>query len=159
MTEVRDVETANDIPAAVEVLLVEDNPEDAELTTRVLQKQNLANRLVWLKNGAQALDFVFARGAYAGRRVDDTPRLLLLDLSLPKVSGLEVLQQVKADPRTRKMPVVVLSSSTQDKDILRTYDLGVNSYVSKPVQFEEFARVVTQLGLYWLLINKRPTES
>jgi len=159
MTEVRDVEVANDIPAAVEVLLVEDNPDDAELTTRVLQKQNLANRLVWLKNGAQALDFVFARGAYAGRRVDDTPRLLLLDLSLPKVSGLEVLQQVKADPRTRKMPVVVLSSSTQDKDILRTYDLGVNSYVSKPVQFEEFARVVTQLGLYWLLINKRPTES
>jgi len=153
------VEVANDIPAAVEVLLVEDNPDDAELTTRVLQKQNLANRLVWLKNGAQALDFVFARGAYAGRRVDDTPRLLLLDLSLPKVSGLEVLQQVKADPRTRKMPVVVLSSSTQDKDILRTYDLGVNSYVSKPVQFEEFARVVTQLGLYWLLINKRPTES
>lgn len=153
------MEVANDIPAAVEVLLVEDNPDDAELTTRVLQKQNLANRLVWLKNGAQALDFVFARGAYAGRRVDDTPRLLLLDLSLPKVSGLEVLQQVKADPRTRKMPVVVLSSSTQDKDILRTYDLGVNSYVSKPVQFEEFARVVTQLGLYWLLINKRPTES
>jgi two-component system response regulator len=153
------VEAANDIPAAVEVLLVEDNPDDAELTTRVLQKQNLANRLVWLKNGAQALDFVFARGAYAGRRVDDTPRLMLLDLSLPKVSGLEVLQQVKADPRTRKMPVVVLSSSTQDKDILRTYDLGVNSYVSKPVQFEEFARVVTQLGLYWLLINKRPTES
>jgi two-component system response regulator len=153
------VEAANDIPAAVEVLLVEDNPDDAELTTRVLQKQNLANRLVWLKNGAQALDFVFARGAYAGRRVDDTPRLLLLDLSLPKVSGLEVLQQVKADPRTRKTPVVVLSSSTQDEDILRTYDLGVNSYVSKPVQFEEFARVVTQLGLYWLLINKRPTES
>lgn len=153
------MEAANDIPGAVEVLLVEDNPDDAELTTRVLQKQNLANRLVWLKNGAQALDFVFARGAYAGRRVDDTPRLMLLDLSLPKVSGLEVLQQVKADPRTRKMPVVVLSSSTQDKDILRTYDLGVNSYVSKPVQFEEFARVVTQLGLYWLLINKRPTES
>jgi len=153
------VEAANDILVAVEVLLVEDNPEDAELTTRVLQKQNLANRLVWLKNGAQALDFVFARGAYAGRRVDDTPRLLLLDLSLPKVSGLEVLQQVKADPRTRKMPVVVLSSSTQDKDILRTYDLGVNSYVSKPVQFEEFARVVTHLGLYWLLINKRPVES
>lgn len=144
--------------AAVEILLVEDNPEDAELTRRVLQKQNLANHLVWLKNGALALDFLFARGAYANRIIGETPHLMLLDLSLPKVSGLEVLQQVKADPRTRKMPVVVLSSSTQDKDILRTYDLGVNSYVSKPVQFEDFARVVTHLGLYWLLINKRPVE-
>ena len=153
------MEALNESQAAVQILLVEDNPEDAELTTRALQKQNLANHLVWLKNGALALDFLFARGAYAGQRVDETPHLLLLDLSLPKVSGLEVLQQVKADPRTRKMPVVVLSSSTQDKDILRTYDLGVNSYVSKPVQFEDFARVVTHLGLYWLLINKRPTES
>jgi len=149
----------NPTQSAVQILLVEDNPEDAELTQRVLQKQNLANHLVWLKNGAQALDFLFARGEYANRLVDETPHLLLLDLSLPKVSGLEVLQQVKADPRTRKTPVVVLSSSTQDKDILRTYDLGVNSYVSKPVQFEEFARVVTHLGLYWLLINKRPVES
>jgi CheY-like chemotaxis protein len=152
------MEAPIDTPA-VEILLVEDNADDAELTRRVLQKQNLANNLVWLKNGAQALDFLFARGAYSNRRVDETPRLLLLDLSLPKVSGLEVLQQVKADPRTRKTPVVVLSSSTQDKDILRTYDLGVNSYVSKPVQFEEFARVVTQLGLYWLLINKPPAAS
>ena len=140
----------------VEILLIEDSPEDAELTMRALKKQNLANRLVWLKNGALGLDFLFARGAYAGRNSMDTPRLVLLDLSLPKVGGLEVLQQIKSDPRTRKIPVVVLSSSTQDRDILRTYDLGVNSYVSKPVQFDEFAQVVTQLGLYWLLINKSP---
>jgi len=143
----------------VEILLIEDSPEDAELTIRVLQAQNLANRLVWLKNGALGLDFLFGRGAYADRNVVETPRLVLLDLSLPKVSGLEVLQQLKADPRTRKIPVVVLSSSTRDKDILRTYDLGVNSYVSKPVHFEEFASVVSQLGLYWVLINKPPTES
>jgi len=140
----------------VEILLIEDSAEDAELTMRALKKQNLANRIVWLKNGALGLDFLFARGAYAGRNSMDTPRLILLDLSLPKVSGLEVLQQIKSDERTRKIPVVVLSSSTQDRDILRTYDLGVNSYVSKPVQFDDFSQVVTQLGLYWLLINKPP---
>jgi two-component system response regulator len=143
----------------VEIVLIEDSPEDAELTIRVLKEQNLANRLVWLKNGALGLDFLLGRGAYAGRNVVGTPRLVLLDLSLPKIGGLEVLQQLKADPRTRKIPVVVLSSSTQDKDILRTYDLGVNSYVSKPVHFEEFAQVVTQMGLYWMLINKPPKES
>ena len=142
----------------VEILLIEDSPEDAELTIRVLKAQNLANKLVWVKNGAVGLDFLFCRGAYAGRNTE-APRLVLLDLSLPKVNGLEVLRQLKADPRTRKIPVVVLSSSTQDKDILRTYDLGVNSYVSKPVHFEDFANVVTQLGLYWMLINKPPNES
>jgi CheY-like chemotaxis protein len=141
---------------ALEILLIEDNPDDAELTMRALKKQNLANHMVWLKNGALALDFLFGRGSYAGRNALDTPKLVLLDLNLPKVGGLEVLQQIKSDPRTRRIPVVVLSSSTQDRDILRTYDLGVNSYVSKPVQFEEFSRVVTQLGLYWLLINKPP---
>jgi len=143
----------------MEIVLIEDSPEDAELTIRVLKEQNLANRLVWLKNGALGLDFLFGRGAYAGRNVVGTPRLVLLDLSLPKIGGLEVLQRLKADPRTRKIPVVVLSSSTQDKDILRTYDLGVNSYVSKPVHFEAFAQVVTQMGLYWMLINKPPIES
>ena len=140
----------------LEILLIEDNPDDAELTMRALKKQNLANNMVWLKNGALALDFLFGRGNYEGRNSLDTPKLVLLDLNLPKVGGLEVLQQLKSDPRTKKIPVVVLSSSTQDRDILRTYDLGVNSYVSKPVQFEEFSRVVTQLGLYWLLINKPP---
>jgi CheY-like chemotaxis protein len=148
-----------DVHHEVEILLIEDSLEDAELTIRVLKEQNLANRLVWLKNGAAGLDFLFGRGAYAGRGVAEAPRLVLLDLNLPKISGLEVLQQLKADPRTRKIPVVVLSSSTQDKDILRTYDLGVNSYVSKPVHFEEFAAVVTQMGLYWMLINKPPKES
>jgi two-component system response regulator len=143
----------------VEILLIEDSPEDAELTIRVLKEQNLANRLVWLKNGAQGLDFLFCRGSYAGRNVIEQPRLVLLDLNLPKIGGHEVLRQLKADPRTRKIPVVVLSSSTQDKDILRTYDLGVNSYVSKPVNFEAFAQVVTQMGLYWMLINKPPNES
>jgi CheY-like chemotaxis protein len=149
----------NDGERAVEILLVEDNAEDAELTMRTLRKQNLANHLVWVKNGALALDFLFGRAAYAGRSPTDTPRLVLLDLNLPKVGGLEVLQKMKADPRTKTIPVVVLSSSTQDRDILRTYDLGVNSYVSKPVQFEDFVKAVTQLGQYWLLINKPPPAS
>lgn len=139
-----------------EILLVEDNPTDAELTIRALKKQNLANKLVWVKDGEQALDFVFGTGAYAGRDVMRPPRLILLDLRLPKIDGLEALQKIKADERTRLIPVVVLSSSTQDKDIVESYRLGVNSYVSKPVQFEEFAKVVSLLGLYWLLINKPP---
>lgn len=143
----------------VEILLVEDNADDAELTMRTLNKANLGNGIVWLKNGALALDFLFGRGAYAGRSTGERPRLVLLDLKLPKVSGLEVLQQIRGDARTANIPVVILSSSTQDRDILRSYDLGVNSYVSKPVQFEEFAKVVTQLGLYWLLINKAPQAS
>ncbi len=146
----------NAIPSEVEILLVEDNPDDAELTIRALKSQNLANQLVWVKNGAQALDFVFQRGAYAERAGSAQPRLILLDLSLPKVNGIEVLSQIKSDPRTRRIPVVILSSSTQDKDIVGSYDLGVNSYVAKPVQFEEFVRVVSELGLYWLLINQPP---
>ena len=149
----------SNLQGQVEILLVEDNPDDAELTRRVLNEQNLANRLVWLKNGALALDFLFARGTYAGRGTGNAPRLVLLDLSLPKVSGLEVLQQLKGDPRTKTIPVVILSSSTQDKDILRSYDLGVNSYVSKPVQFEDFVAAVKQLGMYWLLVNKPPNAS
>jgi CheY-like chemotaxis protein len=140
----------------VEILLVEDNVDDAELTMRAFKKANLGNGIVWLKNGALALDFLLGRGAYAERNVSGRPRLVLLDLKLPKVSGLEVLQQIRADSRTANLPVVILSSSTQDRDILRSYDLGVNSYVSKPVQFEEFAQVVTQLGLYWMLINRPP---
>jgi CheY-like chemotaxis protein len=146
----------SDAQYEAEIVLIEDNPDDAELTMRVLCEQNLANRLVWLKNGALGLDFLFARGAYAGRRVSEAPRLVLLDLGLPKVSGLEVLQQIKADPRTKTIPVVVLSSSTQDRDILGSYELGVNSYVSKPVRFEDFVTAVKQVGLYWLLTNKPP---
>lgn len=140
----------------IEILLVEDNPDDAELTLRVLRSRKLANRLVWVRNGADALDFLFRRGAYADRPAREAPRLILLDLNLPKVSGIEVLAQIKSDPATRTLPVVVLSSSTQDKDVLASYNLGVNSYVSKPVQFEEFARVVGELGMYWLLLNRLP---
>lgn len=142
--------------ADVEILLVEDNPDDAELTLRVLRERKLANRVVWVRNGAEALDFVFRRGTYAGRPAQENPRLILLDLNLPKVSGIEVLAQIKSDPATRKLPVVVLSSSTRDKDVIDSYKLGVNSYVSKPVQFEEFARVVGELGMYWLLLNCPP---
>lgn len=146
----------NATPSEVEILLVEDNPDDAELTIRALKSQNLANQLVWVKNGAQALDFIFQRGPYADRAGAEPPRLILLDLSLPKVNGIEVLSQIKADARTKRIPVVILSSSTQDKDVVGSYDLGVNSYVAKPVQFEDFIKVVSELGLYWLLINHPP---
>ena len=142
--------------AAIEILLVEDNPDDAELTLRALRERKLVNRVEWVRNGADALDFVFRRGAYAGRSALENPRLILLDLNLPKVSGIEVLARIKSDAATRKLPVVVLSSSTHDKDVLDSYNLGVNSYVSKPVQFEEFARVVGELGMYWLLLNYPP---
>jgi two-component system response regulator len=143
----------------VEILLIEDNVEDAELTMRVFKEKNLANRLVWVKNGALGLDFLFGRGPYAGRDSAQMPRLVLLDLHLPKVGGLEVLRELKSNPRTRSIPIVVLSSSTQDKDILQSYDLGVNSYVSKPIKFEDFVNVVAHLGLYWLVINKSPVAS
>ena len=142
--------------ADIEILLVEDNPDDAELTLRVLRERKLANRLEWVRNGADALDFVFRRGAYAARPARENPRLVLLDLNLPKVSGIEVLARLKSDPATHNLPVVVLSSSTHDKDVLDSYKLGVNSYVSKPVRFEEFARVVGELGMYWLLLNCPP---
>jgi CheY-like chemotaxis protein len=140
----------------VEILLIEDNAEDAELTMRVFKLQNLANRIVWIKNGASGLDFLFGRGIYADRAESPLPRLVLLDLSLPKVGGLEVLRELRSSPRTRGLPVVILSSSSQDKDILQSYHLGVNSYVSKPVNFEEFTKVVAQMGMYWLLVNVTP---
>jgi len=140
----------------IEILLVEDNPTDAELTIRALKKKNLANNLVWVKDGAEALDFLFAAGKYAERSEEDLPKLVLLDLRMPKVDGLEVLQRIKADERTRKIPVVVLTSSKEDKDIVESYKLGVNSYVSKPVEFDEFTEAVSTLGLYWILLNKPP---
>ena len=140
----------------VEILLVEDNPTDAELTIEALREAKLVNHLVWVKDGAEALDFIFRKGAYAGRPANSFPSVILLDLRLPKVDGLEVLQRLKADEETRKIPVVVLTSSNEDRDILRSYEQGVNSFVSKPVGFEEFARVVSQLGMYWLLINHAP---
>lgn len=140
----------------VEILLVEDNATDAELTTRALKKHNLVNKLVWVKDGAEALDFIFATGVYAGRNINNGPKVVLLDLRLPKIDGLEVLRRIKSDERTKIIPVVVVTSSKDEKDIVESYKLGVNSYVSKPVEFEAFVKAVTDLGLYWLLINRSP---
>lgn len=145
-------------PEAFEILLVEDNETDAELCLRTLRRSNLANHVVWVKDGAEALDLLFTRGEFEGRAAALTPQVILLDLRLPRVDGMEVLRQVKADERTRTIPVVVLTSSREDRDVVQSYQLGVNSFVSKPVEFEEFASVVTQLGLYWLLVNRPPTK-
>ncbi len=146
----------DDTVKEVEILLVEDNPTDAELCIRALKKSNLANKLVWVKDGAEALDFLFATGAYSGRQVASGPKVILLDLRLPKVDGMEVLRRVKNDERTRTIPVVVLTSSREDRDIVESYQLGVNSYISKPVGFDEFVRTVSELGFYWLLVNQPP---
>ncbi len=140
----------------VEILLVEDNPNDAELALRALEKNNLANRVFIVKDGAEALDFVFGRGAHQNRRVENVPRVILLDLKLPKVDGIEVLRSIRSDERTKYIPVVVLTSSSEERDIVETYRLGVNSYIVKPVNFEKFIEVVRELGYYWLLLNHRP---
>ncbi len=140
----------------VEVLLVEDNPNDAELTIRALKKHRFANNLVQVNDGAEALDFLFARGTYAGRNIKNAPKVVLLDLKLPKVDGLEVLRQMKSDERTKIIPVVVLTSSKEEQDVVRSYQLGVNSYISKPVDFEKFVQSVSDLGMYWLLLNQPP---
>jgi len=140
-------------PGEVEILLVEDNPQDAELTIRSLRKKNLANRLHHVRDGAEALEFLFCTGAYAGRRVEDTPKIVLLDRKLPKVDGLEVLQRMKSDDRLNAVPVAILTSSREERDVFASYRLGVNSYIVKPVDFEKFTDAVTQLGLYWLLLN------
>jgi CheY-like chemotaxis protein len=140
----------------IDILLVEDNPTDAELCMRALKRHNLANNLVWVKDGAEALDFIFATGAFATRSVTRPPKVVLLDLRLPKVDGMEVLRKVKEDPRTRSIPVVVLTSSREDRDVVESYQLGVNSYISKPVEFDAFVKTVSELGLYWLLVNCPP---
>jgi len=140
----------------VEILLVEDNASDAELCMRALKKHNLANKLVWVKDGAEALDFIFGTGAYSGRKVVDGPKVILLDLRLPKVDGLDVLRRLKADEHTRLIPVVVLTSSKEDRDVIESYQLGVNSYISKPVEFDAFVKTVSELGMYWLLVNRPP---
>jgi two-component system response regulator len=141
---------------AVDILLVEDNPQDAELTIRALKKHNLANRVIVIEDGAEALDFIFACGKYAARDVGHPPKVVLLDLKLPKVNGLEVLRALKQDERTRVIPVVVVTSSREDPDIKTAYGLGANSYVVKPVEFDAFAEAVSSLGLYWLLVNQPP---
>lgn len=140
----------------LDILLVEDNPTDAELTMRALKRKNLANKLVWVKNGEEALNFIHAQGQYQDRDPEDLPHLILLDLRMPKVDGLEVLKELKASEHTKRIPVVVLTSSQQDRDVVESYKLGVNSYVSKPVEFDEFIEAVSTLGLYWMLINKHP---
>ena len=140
----------------IEILLVEDNPNDVELTLHALKKHNLGNRVEVVRDGAEALEFIFCSGAYAHRSVENGPRVILLDLQLPKVDGLEVLRRVKADPRTKMIPVVVLTSSREERDVVESYKLGVNSYIVKPVDFEQFTESVRQLGLYWVLLNQPP---
>lgn len=141
---------------SLEILLVEDNPNDVELTLRAFKKHNLTNRIQICRDGAEALDYMFGEGEFAGRNVENAPRVVLLDLKLPKVNGLEVLQRIKADPRTQKVPVVVLTSSKEERDLVDSYRLGVNSYIVKPVNFEQFTEAVQKVGLYWLLLNQSP---
>ena len=143
----------------VEILLVEDNPNDVQLTLHTLRRYRLANRIHVVRDGAEALEFVFATGAYVQRVAERAPKVVLLDLKLPRVDGLEVLQRMKAEPHTRVTPVVVLTSSREERDIVESYQLGVNSYIVKPVDFQQFTEAVRQLGLYWLLLNQPPTGS
>jgi CheY-like chemotaxis protein len=141
----------------VEVLLVEDNPRDAEMTLRALQKRNLANNVMHAKDGQEALDWLFGAGAYVGRDPNHHPKIILLDLKLPKVDGLEVLRAIRSDERTKLIPVVVMTSSQEEPDLIQSYKLGVNSYVVKPVDFDSFSAAVAELGHYWLLLNQKPT--
>lgn len=140
----------------IEILLVEDNMNDAEMTIRALKKHNIANNLIHLKDGAIALDFLFGTGEYTGRDIRNKPKVILLDLKMPKVNGLELLEKLKADEDTKKIPIVVLTSSKEHPDIERCYELGVNSYIVKPVEFNNFIKAVSDLGLYWLLLNQPP---
>jgi two-component system response regulator len=140
----------------VEILLVEDNPDDAELTIRALKKHNLANKLHHVKDGDEALDFIFAQGIYSKRKVENTPKVILLDLKMPKVNGMDVLRFLKVDERTKRIPVVVVTSSKEDPDIKQCYKLGANSYVVKPVEFEAFIKAVSDIGLYWMILNQAP---
>ncbi|MDR3403516.1 MAG: response regulator [Chthoniobacter sp.] len=141
---------------AVEILLVEDNPEDLKLCLRALKKAALSNRIQVARDGAEALEWVFCEGPHANRKIEDVPKVILLDLKLPKVDGLEVLQRIKSDPRTKAIPVVVLTSSKEQSDVVKSYHYGVNSYIVKPVNFESFAQAVQELGMYWLLLNQPP---
>jgi two-component system, response regulator len=141
---------------AVDILLVEDNPYDAEMTIRALRKKNLTNSLIHLKNGAEAIDFLFGTGTYEKRNTSQNPKVILLDLKMPKLDGIQVLSAIRKDERTREIPVVVLTSSREDPDIRECYRLGVNSYIVKPVDFDKFIDAVSLLGLYWLLLNQPP---
>lgn len=143
----------------VEILLCEDNRRDADLTIRALKKQKLANKVVWVKDGEEALNYLYAKGEYADRSIKDTPRVILLDLKMPKVNGMEVLEEVRAHPETQHIPVVVMTSSQEEKDIVKSYSLGVNSYIVKPVDFQKFMESVSDVGFYWLLLNKQPPNT
>ncbi len=140
----------------VEILIVEDTPQDLELALRALRKANLTNHIQVARDGTEALDFIFCQGPHAHRQIENGPKVILLDLKLPKVDGLEVLRRIKGDPRTKAIPVVVLTSSKEQADVAECYQLGVNSYIVKPVNFEQFAKAVQELGLYWLLLNQPP---
>lgn len=141
----------------IEIILVEDNLDDAALVIRALKKNNLANNLIHLKDGVEALDFVFGTGTFADKGLQDmTPKVMLLDLKMPRVNGIEVLQKMKDDPRTKSIPIVVLTSSAEDPDVKKCYELGANSYIVKPVEFENFSKAVSELGLYWLIRNQPP---
>jgi CheY-like chemotaxis protein len=142
--------------ADIEILLVEDNKNDAELAIRALRKNNISNKLIHLMDGAEALDFVFGTGSFKGRNIHQKPKVILLDLKMPKVGGIEVLKKIKANDNTKKIPVVVLTSSKEDPDIRTCYDLGANSYIVKPVEFDNFIKAISEVGLYWLLLNQAP---
>jgi len=144
---------------AVELLLVEDSAQDLELAMRALRKANLANRIQVARDGAEALDYIFCQGAHAARLVTAGPKVILLDLKLPKIDGLEVLKRIKADPRTKMIPIVILTSSKEETDVIASYQLGVNAYIVKPVNFERFTEAVRDLGLFWLLLNQSPKVS
>jgi len=140
----------------IEILLVEDNQDDLDMALFALRKANLANRIQVARDGVEALEFIFCEGAYAGRKIENVPKVILLDLKLPKVDGLQVLKRIKDDPRTKRIAVVMLTSSKEQKDVIDSYHLGVNSYIVKPVNFEGFAAAVQKLGMYWLLLNQPP---
>jgi two-component system response regulator len=140
----------------VQILLVEDSSSDAEMTINALKENNLANKLLHVKDGAAALDFIFAEGIYSSRNVEDKPKVILLDIKMPKISGIEVLQRIRSDDRTKTIPVVILTSSKEDPDIKKCYDLGENSYVVKPVEFDEYQKAITKQGLYWMIVNQQP---
>ncbi|POY39713.1 two-component system response regulator [Flavobacterium alvei] len=140
----------------IEIVLVEDSPDDAGLVIRALKKSNLVNHLIHLSDGAQALDFIFCRNEYSHRKIDDKPKLILLDLKMPKVDGLQVLKAIREDERTENIPIVIMTSSNEERDIVDSYRLGANSYIVKPVDFDNFSKAVAELGFYWLLLNKVP---
>lgn len=145
-----------DLHSVAEVLLVEDNPTDAELTIRAFKKHNLANNVFWVKDGVEALDYVFCKGVYEARNIAEYPKVILLDLHLPKLDGMGVLKALKDDERTKFIPVVILTSSKEDRDVVESYKLGANSFISKPVEFDAFMKKVAELGMYWVFLNHPP---